>query len=91
MAGAVMGGRGGMVLGHMAVPRGPAGGGGRTTWTCWGVGHGRTTGACWGGARPYHVGLAQRVLRVLQGELVGAELILQRLLLGQAVRGQLLQ
>lgn len=37
------------------------------------------------------MGLAQRVLCVLQGKPVGVELILQCLLLGQALRGQFLQ
>lgn len=43
-----------------------------------------------GGTWLYHLGLAQRVLRVLQRQPVGVELALQRLLLAQALRRQLL-
>lgn len=43
-----------------------------------------------GGTWPYHVGLAQRVLCVLQGEAVRVELALQGLLLAQALCGQFL-
>lgn len=54
---------------------------------------GWATGAttCGGGTRPHLVALAQLVLRVLQGEPVGVELVLQSLVLGPALGGQLLQ